>query len=187
MFDRHVCVLTISSGAQLWHASVEETTQTSWSSTSTPSPSSSTTSTSRSTSTSRPASSSASTFGFCQNKHVFNILDCRANPQPISVATNFTCKYHKYTEEFKKYGSKKENQFKYVSNIIKLWLLWCINKHSQYNSKRCWFLLSSTGALRSLVTAFFSLAPLPISDSRAFLPCSSDFFKTGFSVFACEK
>lgn len=49
------------------------------------------------------------------------------------------------------------------------------------------FLLSSTGALRSFVTVFFSFAPLPMSDSRAFLPCCSDLFKAGFSVFACEQ
>lgn len=43
---------------------------------------------------------------------------------------------------------------------------------------------SSTGALRSLVTVFFNLAPLLMSDKRAFLPCCSERFSDGFSVFA---
>lgn len=47
-------------------------------------------------------------------------------------------------------------------------------------------LLSSKGLLRSLVTAFFNLAPLQMSVNRAFLPCCSDRFKDGFSVLACN-
>lgn len=43
---------------------------------------------------------------------------------------------------------------------------------------------SSTGALRSFVTVFFNLAPLLMSDKRAFLPCCSERFREGFSVFA---
>lgn len=43
---------------------------------------------------------------------------------------------------------------------------------------------SSAGALRSLVTVFFNLVPLVMSDKRAFLPCCSERFRVGFSVFA---
>lgn len=42
------------------------------------------------------------------------------------------------------------------------------------------------GWLLSLVTAFFRRAPLPISDSKAFLPCASFLLSDGFCVFACE-
>src|SRR4029434_1987083 len=45
--------------------------------------------------------------------------------------------------------------------------------------------LSIIGWLRSLVTAFLSRAPLPISERRAFLPCCSLRFREGFSVLAC--
>lgn len=49
---------------------------------------------------------------------------------------------------------------------------------------QCGFLLSSIGALRSLVTVFLSRAPLLMSDSSAFLLCFSDLFSAGFSVLA---
>lgn len=42
------------------------------------------------------------------------------------------------------------------------------------------------GALLSTVTAFLSFLPLWISDKRAFLPATSDLFRDGFSVFACD-